>query len=166
MPPNGGDITTAGVEFQLMARLRFVGATTAEVACTTSLKTVASLTNAANVRLAIRGFSVAFDGVSSTAGSAEVQLVIHSSSGTFSAMTLSKEVRGTTESVGTSGNFNASAEPSISAILRSYNVNPLTGYERAFAQDEEIELAGGDRFGIQVRASSSVNVHAFINAEE
>lgn len=149
-----------------MARLRFTGATTAEVALTTALKTIASLTNAANIRLAIRGFSVAFDGVSSTAGGAEVQLVIHSSSGTFSAMTLNKDLRGTTEAIGTSGNFNASAEPSVSAILRSYTVNQMTGYERAFAQDEEIELAGGERFGIQVRASSAVNAHAFINAEE
>lgn len=149
-----------------MARNRFTGATTAEVACTTALKTVMSLTNAANVRIAVRGFSINFDGISSTAGSAEVQLVIHSSSGTFSAMTLSKDLRGTTEAIGTSGNFNASAEPSVSAILRSYEINQMTGYERAFAPDEEIVLAGGERFGIQVRASSAVNVHGFINAEE
>lgn len=149
-----------------MARLRFAGATTAEVALTTSPKTVASLTNAANVRLAIRGWGIAFDGVSSTAGSAEVQLIIHSSSGSYTAMTLNREVRGTTEAIGTSGNFNASAEPTVNAILRSLEVNPLTGYERAFAQDEEMELAGGERFGIRVVASSAVNCHAFINAEE
>lgn len=149
-----------------MARLTFTGATTAEVAFTTSLKTASSLTVAANTRVAVKGFSVSFDGVSSTAGAAEVQLVIHSSSGTFSAMTLSKTKRGTTEALGTSGNFNASAEPSVSAILKSYEVNQMTGYERAFAQDEEIELAGGERFGIQVRASSAVNGHVFIDAEE
>jgi hypothetical protein len=149
-----------------MARLRFTGATTAEVAFTTALKTAVSLTNAANVRLAIRGWGIAFDGVSSTAGGAEVQLVIHSSSGTFSAMSLNRDVRGTTEAIGTSGNFNATAEPSVTSILRSYNLNPMTGYERAFAQDEEIELAGGERFGILVRASSGVNGHVFINAEE
>jgi hypothetical protein len=149
-----------------MARLRFALATTAEVALTTSLKTVASLTNTADRRVAIRGFSVAFDGVSSTAGCAEVQLVIHSSSGTFSAATLAKDVRGTTEALNTSGNFNASAEPSVTTIIRSYNVNAMTGYERAFAQDEEIELAGGDRFGLLIRASSAVNCHAMIAAEE
>lgn len=149
-----------------MARLRFKLATTAEVALTTSLKTVASLTNTADRRVAIRGFSIAFDGVSSTAGCAEVQLVIHSTSGTFSAATLAKDVRGTTEALNTSGNFNASAEPSVSVILASYNINAMTGYERAFAQDEEIELAGGDRFGLQVRASSAVNCHAMILGEE
>jgi len=149
-----------------MARLRFVLPTTAEVAATTALKTILSITNAADRRLAIRGFSVAFDGVSSTAGGAEVTLVIHSSSGTFTGSTLVKDVRGTTEALGSSGNNTATAEPSITSILRSYNVNPMTGYERAFAQDEEIELAGGERFGLQVRASSAVNVHAFINAEE
>ena len=149
-----------------MARNRFTGATTAEVACTTTVKTVLSVTNQANVRLAVRGFGAAFDGVSSTAGSAVVQLVVHSSSGTFSAMTLSKDLRGTTESIGTSGNFNASAEPSVSAVLRSYEINQMTGYERAFAPDEEIVLAGGERFGIQVIASSGVNGHFFMNLEE
>lgn len=150
-----------------MARNLFNLATSAEVACVTATaKTVASLTNAANVRLAIRGYSVAFDGVSSTAGSAIVQLVIHSSSGTFSAATLNKTRRGSTEALGTSGNFNASAEPSISAILWSNEVNQMTGYERAFAPDEEIVLAGGERFGIVVTVSSSVNCHASIMAEE
>jgi hypothetical protein len=149
-----------------MARLRFALATTAEVALTTSLKTVASITTPANQRVAIRGFSIAFDGVSSTAGCAEVQLVIHSTSGTFSAATLSKDVRGTTEALNTSGNFHASVEPVVSTILRSYNVNAMTGYERAFAQDEEIELAGGDRFGLLIRASSAVNCHAMLSAEE
>ena len=150
-----------------MARLRFsINSSTAEIACTTSLKTVLTLFNAVDRRLAIRGFSVAFDGVSSTAGAAEVALVIHSSSGTFTGTTLVKDIRGTTEAIGTSGGVNASAEPSITATLRTYEVNPMTGYERAFAQDEEIEVAGGERFGLQVRASSAVNCHAFINAEE
>lgn len=150
-----------------MARNRFVGATTAEVALTTALKTVASLTNQANIRLAICGFAISFDGVTSTGGQAEVILGIHSSSGTAGgAMTLTKDVRGTTEAIGTSGNFNFSAEPSYSAYLRVYEVNQMTGYERAFAQDEEIVLAGGERMGILVRASAAVNCHAFIDAEE
>lgn len=149
-----------------MARNQFIGATTAEVSLTTSLKTVVSITNQANVRLAVRGFGIAFDGVTSTGGGAEVLLVIHSSSGTATAMTLTKDLRGTTEAIGSSGNFNFSAEPSVSAVLRSYQVNPQTGYERAFANDEEIVLAGGERFGLQVRASAAVNCHAFIDAEE
>lgn len=149
-----------------MARLRFVLPTTAEVALTTSVKTVLTLFNSADRRVAIRGFSVAFDGVSSTAGGAQVRLVIHSTSGTFTSATPQKDVRGTTEALNTSGGVDCSAEPSVTTVLRSYNVNPMTGYERAFAQDEEIELAGGDRFGLQVIASSGVNVNAFINGEE
>lgn len=149
-----------------MARLRFTHNTTAEVAVTTTGKTVLTLFNAADRRLAVRGWSVAFDGVSSTAGGAQVQLVIHSSSGSFTGSTLAKDVQGTTEALNTSGQFNCSAEPTISTILRTYNINPMTGYERAFAQDEEIELSGGQRFGVFVTPSSGVNCHAFINAEE
>ena len=154
-----------------MARLIFTAVTsTAEVALTTSLKTVVSITNTADRRVAVRGFGISFDGVSSTAGAAEVALIIHSSSGTATGITLLKDKRGTTEALNTSGNVNFSAEPSTTGtnqgILRMYEVNPMTGYERAFAQDEEIELAGGERFGIQVRASSAVNCHAWINADE
>lgn len=154
-----------------MARLRATAATsTGEVALTTALKTVVSVTNTADRRVAVRGFGVSFDGVSSTAGCAEVLLVIHSSSGTATGITLIKDVRGTTEALNTSGNVNFSAEPITTGtnqgVLRTYDINQMTGYERAFAQDEEIELAGGERFGIQVRASSSVNCHAWINIEE
>jgi hypothetical protein len=105
--------------------------------------------------------------VSSTAGGAEVQLIVQTT-GTQSGSNAStvKDLRGTTEAIGTTGLFNFSAEPTYGDILRSYTVNQMTGYERAFAQDEEIELAGGTRLGIVVRASSAVNCHAFIGAEE
>ncbi len=149
-----------------MARLRFSFPTTAEVACTTALKTVLQLFTPANQRVAIRGWGVAFDGISSTAGGAEVLLSIVSSSATVTGGTLQRDVRGTTEAFNTSGAFAATVEPTLSAVLRSYNVNPMTGYERAFAQDEEIELSGGICFGLQVRASSGVNVNAFLLGEE
>lgn len=149
-----------------MSRLRIVLPTTAEVAVTTSLKTVAQMVAPSNHRVAVRGWSISFDGVSSTAGAVEVQLAIQSSSGTFTASTLAKLIRGTTETIQSTGGFNCSAEPSITEILDSLNVSPQTGYERAFAPDEEIELFGNARFGIMVRASSGVNCHAKIFAEE
>ncbi len=149
-----------------MARLRFSFSTTAEVACTTSIKTILQLFTPANQRVAVRGWGVAFDGVSSTAGAAQVLLSIVSSSASITGGTLSRDVRGTTEAFNTSGSFAASAEPTLSEVLRAYNVNPMTGYERAFAQDEEIELNGGVRLGLQVIASSGVNVNAFLLGEE
>src|SRR5262245_38661154 len=127
-----------------MARLLFTVATTAEVACTTATaKTVVQVAAAANARVAVRGFSISFDAISSTAGPGTVSLQIQSSSGTGSAVTLSKQIGGTTESLGSSGLFNFTAEPSVTSVLRTYNINPQTGYERSFAPDEEIQLAGG-----------------------
>jgi len=150
-----------------MARLRFVLPTTAEVAPTTAPKTIIQVGAPANQRVAIRGFSVSFDGVQSSGAAAEVQLCIQSSSGTASAATLGKDVLGTTEAIQSTGLVNFTAEPSITTILRSYNVHPQTGYERAFAEDEEIELSGGSRLGIRVILSSSgPSVHADLNAEE
>ena len=150
-----------------MARLRFALSTTAEVALTTALKTVVQIGSPANQRVAVRGFGIAFDGVSSTAGGAEVLLVIQTTgSQAGTSLVGVKDLRGTTEAVNSTGLQNFTAEPTNSDILRSYTVNPMTGYERAFAQDEEIELAGGTRLGIVVRASAAVNANAFLNAEE
>lgn len=148
-----------------MARLTFNAATTAEVALTTAAKTVVQVGAAANARVAVKGFTISFDGVSSTAGSAQVILSIQSSSGTGSACTLEKQVRGTTETLGTTGLFNFSAEPTHT-YLKTFNINPQTGYERAFAPDEEIQLNGGARLGLQVIASSAVNCHAGLFCEE
>ncbi len=149
-----------------MARLRFSLATTAEVALTTAAKTVLHLGAAANTRVAVRGWGIAFDGVSSTAGGAEVQLIIQSSSGSFTASTLTKLIRGSTEALGSTGSNTATVEPTYSDVLYSYEINQMTGYERAFAQDEEIELSGGVRLGLVVRASTAANCHAFFLAEE
>jgi hypothetical protein len=148
-----------------MARLLFNVSTTAEVALTTAAKTVVQVAAAANARIAVRGFTISFDGVSSTAGSAQVVLAIQSSSGTASAVTLEKQIRGTTEALGSSGLFNFTAEPT-QTYLKTYNVNPQTGYERAFAPDEELQVNGGARLGIQVIASSAVNCHAGLFCEE
>jgi hypothetical protein len=149
-----------------MARLGFTLNTTAEVALTTAGKTVLHLFAPANQRVAVKAFSVSFDGISSTAGAAIVQLCLQSSSGTLTGSTLARTKGGTTEAFNSSGSFNASAEPTLSSVLRTYNINPMTGYERAFDGQEEIELAGGTRVGLFVTPSSAVNCHAFIDGEE
>jgi hypothetical protein len=148
-----------------MARLLFNVSTTAEVALTTAAKTVVQAAATANTRVALRGFTISFDAVSSTAGSAQVILSVQSSSGTASAVTLTKQIAGTTEALGSSGLFNFTAEPTHT-YLKTYNINPQTGYERSFAPDEEIQLAGGTRVGLQVIASSACNCHAGLFCEE
>lgn len=149
-----------------MARTLFNVSTTAEVALVAATgKTVVQVAATANTRIAVRGFTVSFDGVSSTAGSAQVILSVQSSSGTGSAVTLTKQIGGTTEAIGSSGLFNFSAEPTHTYI-KTYNINPQTGYERAFAPDEEIQLSGGTRVGLQVIVTSACNCHAGLFCEE
>lgn len=150
-----------------MARLRISLPTTAEVAPTTAPKTILQIGAPANQRVALRGFSIAFDGVQSSGAAAEVQICIQSSSGTGSAATLAKDVLGTTETIQSTGLVNFTVEPVITTILRSYNIHPQTGYERTFAEDEEIEISGGTRLGIRcILSSSGPSVHANLLAEE
>lgn len=153
-----------------MSRLRFTLPTTAEVVLTTGTKTILQVGAPANHRIVIKGFQMSFDGVSSTAGVLLVELVTQTT-GTQSATaaTAFKDVMGTTEAVQTTGLFNFSAEPTLVNTVRSYNVVPQTGYERAFAPDEDIEISGGTRLGLRVTGyagSTAVNVAAHLSVEE
>ena len=153
-----------------MARLRFTVPTTAEVALTTGTKTVLQVGAPANHRVSLRGFQVSFDGVSSTAGVLLAELCTQTTgSQSGSGATAAKDVMGTTESIQTTALVNFTAEPTLVAVIRSYNVVPQTGYERAFAPDEEIEISGGTRVGLRITGyagSTSVNVAAHLFCEE
>lgn len=154
-----------------MARLRFTLPTTAEVALSTGAKTILQVGAPANHRIATRGFSVSFDGVSSTAGVALVELCLQTTDSTqaATAATAFKDVMGTTEAIQSTGLVNFTVEPTLVSIIRSYNVVPQTGYERAFAPDEEIEVSGGSRVGLRVTGwtgSTTVNVAAHLFCEE
>ena len=153
-----------------MSRLRFTLPTTAEVALTTTVKTILQIGAPANHRVALRGFQLSFDGVSSTAGVLLCELCVQTT-GTqaASAATANKDVMGTTEIVQSTGLVNFTAEPTLVGVARAYNVSPQTGYERAFAPDEEIEISGGTRVGLRITGyagSTAVNVAAHLFFEE
>lgn len=154
-----------------MARLRFTLPTTAEVALSTGAKTILQVGAPANHRVSLRGMQVSFDGVSSTAGVALVELCLQTTASTQAgtAATAFKDVMGTTEAIQSTGLVNFTVEPTHVSTIRAYNVVPQTGYERSFAPDEEIEISGGSRVGLRVTGwagSTTVNVAAHLFCEE
>lgn len=150
-----------------MARLRASVTTEGEIALTAATaKTILQLAAPANQILALRGFSVSFDGVLGTAEPVKVDLVTQTDAGTMSAATEFKDGPATAETIQGVALKTATVEPTTTTVLRSYNIHPQTGFERSYAFDEEIQIAGGARLGLRCTAPAAVNVLGVLSWEE
>lgn len=149
-----------------MARIRAAVTTEGEIAlAAATAKTILQLVAPTNQRLAVRGVSVSFDGVSSTAEPVQVDILRQTTAGTMSAATPVREDVGS-ETLQATAQKTATVEPTAGDILRRYEVHPQAGAEFRFGYDEEILLAGGTRLGVRVTAPAIVNVVGHISYEE
>ncbi len=151
-----------------MARLPVVATTEGEVAlAAATAKTVLQIVAATNTRIAVKGFSISFDGVSATAEPVQVDIVKQTDAGTSSAGTPVKEQLGLgSETIQTTSRKTITVEPTTTDVLRRYEVHPQSGREVRFGLDDEIILAGGTRLGIRCTAPATVNCVAHISVEE
>ena len=150
-----------------MARRNCVVTTEGELAlAAATAKTILQLVAPANIHLAVRGFSVSFDGVSATAEPVQVDLVTQTAAGTMTAATPVKERIGGAGTIQATAQKNASAEPTTTDILRRYNIHPQTGREIRFGLDDEFVIEGGARLGLRCTAPAIVNVVGHISFEE
>jgi hypothetical protein len=141
-------------------------AQTAEVALTAATtKTVVQLVAASNHKVKVLGWGVFFDGVSGTAEPVQVEILRQTTAGTMSALTPSK--LGTdSETLQTTAQHTASAEPTASDILDVAEVHPQSAYEIVYPMGQEIKIPGGGRLGIRCTAPAGVNVRAKLRFEE
>ena len=146
-----------------MARLNLV-AQTDEIATGTDKKTLLQLVAAANHRVAITEISVSFTGTSTTGTPIQVEVARQSDAGTMSSLTLLKINADDDETIQTTAQHTATAEPTETAVLMRENVHPQSGYTWQAPFGKELILNGGDRIGITAHADASVNavVRAFI----
>jgi len=151
-----------------MARRNLVVTTEGEIALVAATpKTILQLVAPTNQRLAIRGFSVSFDGISATAEPIQVDLVKQTDAGTTSAATPAAEQIGLgSETIQATARKTASAEPTTTDVLRRYNIHPQTGREFRFSIEDEIVMAGGTRVGLRCTAPANVNVVGHMAFEE
>jgi hypothetical protein len=150
-----------------MARLRAVLESGGEIPLSAATaKTVLQIVAASNHRVALKGFSISFDGVSSSNEPVQIEVLRQTSAGTASAASLNADEGTPAETIQTTGRTNCTAEPTAGAVLRRYECHPQAGYERSYAQDEEILIPGGGRLGIRLTAPNNVNCTGFIAVEE
>jgi hypothetical protein len=148
-----------------MARV-FGSAVTSEIAlAAATAKTVLQLVAASNHKVALLGWGVFFDGVSVTGEPVQVVLMRQTDAGTASALTC-RQTQTAAETIQTTAQHTASAEPSSSDILDVLEVHPQSGYEIKFPPGEEIWLNGGTRLGIVCTAPAICNVRAKVFFEE
>lgn len=146
----------------------FIGiAQTAEVALSAATaKTVLQLVAATNHRVRILGWGVFFDGVSATAEPVQVEVMIQTTAGTMSSLTPVKLDRSISDTLLTTAQHTATAEPTASDVLDTIEVHPQQGYEKQFLPGQEIILVGAGKLGIKCTAPATVNVRAKFIFEE
>jgi hypothetical protein len=146
----------------------FIGlATTAEIALTAATaKTVIQIVAPANHRLKILAWGVYFDGTSVTAEPVLARLLRQTTAGTMSALTPTKQDDSIADSLLTTAQHTATAEPTASDVLKRIEVHPQSGYEEQCPFSREYIVGGGDRVGVECTAPANVNVVAWIQFEE
>ena len=148
-----------------MAGIKAV-AQTAEVSTGTSKKTILQLVAAANHRVLVKELSISFDGTSNTAAPILVEIARQSTAGTMTSLTPAKVDLDGDETLQTTAQHTATAEPTETDVLMAENVHPQGGYTWQAPFAGEIVINGGDRLGLAVTAGASVNAVARLGFEE
>lgn len=142
-------------------------AQTAEIALTAATaRTVIQLVAATNHRVKLLGWGVFFDGVSTTAEPVQVRLLRQTTAGTMSSLTPVKMDDSLAESLLTTAQHTATAEPTAGDVLDVLEVHPQQGYEIMYPLGQEPIIGGSDRLGIECTAPAGVNVRAKMRFEE
>jgi hypothetical protein len=148
-----------------MAGCRFRG-TVSGVSTGTSLKTILQIVAASNHAVMIDEISVSFQGTSNTASPILVKVARNTSAGTMSALTLAKDPDDWGETMQTTAQHTATAEPTEGTVILEEYVHPQTGYTWQAPHGKAIKIGGGDRLGISVTAGASVSCAVRCTGEE
>ena len=148
-----------------MSMVRFKQVTS-EIATGTSLKTLAQIVAASNHAVAIRRIDVSFQGTSNTDSPILVEIKRQTTAGTASSKNPVKNADDTDETLHTTGQEDATAEPTAGDILERQYVHPQQGLTIQYPFDDPLKIGGGDRLGVAVNAGTSVNAVVTIHGEE
>lgn len=150
-----------------MAGLRVTAENTAAVAlAAATAKTVLQINAPAQQRLLIRRVGIFFDGASTTAVPVLCRLMIATTAGTASALTLNKLVASDTETIQSTASENATVEPTKTTVLDQWLIHPQMGIDLTYAFGQEKVVNGGSRVALEITAPAVVNVRAKIDFDE
>ena len=149
-----------------MAGIRAI-AQTSEVSTGTAAKTLLQIAAAANHRVLVVELSVSFDGTDSAGAPILVEILRQTDAGTMSSLTPVKVDADGDETLQTTAQENATAEPTAGDVIMREQVHPQGGgwtWQAPFGR--ELVLTGGERLGVRVTAAAAVNAVARVVFEE
>lgn len=150
-----------------MSGLRVTAENTAAVALVAATeKTLIQVNCPAQQRIKVQRIGVFFDGASTTAVPVLVKLILTTTAGTNTALTLNKQVSSDSETIQSTAGENASAEGTNSTLLDQWLVHPQMGIDITYAFGQEKVVVGGGRVAIKVTAPAIVNARCKIDFEE
>lgn len=149
-----------------MAAFQGQAVSPSEALAAATAETVLQLVAATNHRIKLLGFSVAFDGASTTAVPVLVELVRQSTAGTSSACTPTKRDDSIADTLLTTARQQCTVEPTTGDIMEEWLVHPQQGIVIMYPLGMEPICGGGDRIGIRATAPAVVNCRVAMIFEE
>jgi hypothetical protein len=150
-----------------MSGVRFIAQNTADVALSAATaKTVIQLNAATNQRVKVQRVGIFFNGASTTAVPVLVRLIVATTPGTATALTLNKLLSVDTETIQTTATENSSAEPTKTTVLDEWLIHPQQGIDLTLAMAQEHWVIGGTRVALEVTAPAVVSCRAKLLCEE
>lgn len=142
-----------------------------ETASGTATKTLLQLVTTAHQRIVLNEVSVSWKGISNTAAPVLVELLYQTTAGTMTAANPAAEDVGAGETLQTTGQRDATAEPTAGTIIRSWEVHQQSGFiwQATGPRDEILISPGGTarRIGLRlVSPGASVSITAYLRGEE
>lgn len=132
----------------------------------TAVKTILQLVAAANHAVKVEEITVSFNGTSNSATPILVEILRQSTAGTMSALTPLKDPDDSDETLQTTAQHTATAEPTAGDILHSEYVHPQQGFTWYKGPGREIKVGGGDRLGLRLTAAAAISCAAGMTFEE
>lgn len=142
-------------------------ANTAEVALSAATaKTVLQVTAPTNQRVKVLRVGIFFDGTSPTAEPVQVRVLRQTTAGTMTSLTPVKTDGSLSETIQSTAQHTASAEPTAGNVLEALEIHPQGGREIIYPFGQEPIIQGGGRLGIELTAPAVVNCRTYMICEE
>jgi len=140
-----------------MAGLGFSASNAAQRQTDTSRQTFVQIVAAANHRVLIKQINIGFQGTSNTATPILVEFAVQTTAGTFTAaLTLVKLNANDDETLQTTAQDDATAEPTTTDVKFATNVHPQTMFIWQSPFGGELVVPGGTRFGVLTTAAADI----------
>ena len=141
-----------------------------EITCTAgATKTVAQLVAGSYNQLRITEMAVTFQGTDNLAKPVKIEVCRQSDAGTMSAATLKKMNDSDGDTLASTGQVDATAEPTTGDILRTWYIHPQAGLHYSVPEPSQFIVGQGDRIAVKVTiesGESNVDCAGFIEFEE